>query len=1258
MKNVEEFSQIISAIEHASREELKELAIIRRALLNNAGKITEKSSKDTGGLTVRRSLSQRTSYSENEKKLPKNDAGNDKKERRKSTNNTNEKINHKNENSGDKKVRSSVKKSRFNVSDNDNIVTISEFRRNERQKNEKIKQQSGHKNRITRINSGTNLAGNRAPAARDSAAKNSDPQAEGQSNRDANGRFKSRTESGDASAAQQEKNARRAEHKQQQGFYRSLTSMMKSATETNSDAMSSGTDIAGTAAGGPLWMMGKGMYDISAEVGKNVVSLKNFMQGKTEGNAALKIEPPVTHPPVTAAAKQPPAVGKPKSADGYKSAQQAKAVQVTQEQTKILAANDDRIISGLDDVRDEIKKLAHASGGKDGGLLDSLIPGRRKRRSRGRKRGALTAAAGALDTAGDLLPDGKKKPHGEKTRPEPKKKSLLTKAMEALKGGKKAATVAGAGAAAATAATGATVLASTKAAGEAAAKEGAKAATDTAGKVAAKEGIAVSEKAAAAAAEQTAEKGGLKVAGKVAGKTALKAIPLVGTAIGAGMDAYEGFHDTDGQKKAFGLKENQAVSGRQKGEYTAANVLNMGGLLSGGAGLLAKGASALGMDGAAKALTFDTGDIAKGLDSGLSKVGDVFTSFSTSAVSAYDKLTGTSAEQTKAITDGTEKTVTAINRLGSQLQGGTWGEDGVGAQGKSTADYADVAKNSIGAGLNIGGANAKTRSFRNNNFGNLNFVGQEGASLEAKNAKGEARFAKFNTPEEGFRALANQLTSYSEGTSKAAGYKKLNTVEDIIKLYAPQSENDTSNYVDSLSKKLGVKSNQQLDLKDPKVMTQMMRGIATIEGGNPQVTNDFMMNAIGHNENGKWVGGKFSDESLKSVNEARTKQGLAPVAADSLYSAGDKVKVTPGAAAPAAATAVPATPAAAPAVVVNAPAAPTGSQVAAAAAKSDKDKPAAGLTDKIRQSASSAWGGVKGLNQWADGKLQGAAESLGVEGLARNRPTSGLSLPAGDSLPAGLQLAALSPGQIATRSRPVATSGVSFGRARVRPNSATSGSVVNAAKEQVINRAMAADSAPAQPAAEAGFFDRMMGGAMDGVKAVGSAVMPALGDTFSQTLGGFSGNDMISGVLGQAGISDPGILRAVSPLTSKAGGFLDSGIESLASAGQSFFTGGSASPARSAPQQPLLSHPAQIPNVTDLGASGMRPMMKGDSAGQDSDMLKELKAMRTQLEALLGVTKKKGEEAPDKVVNTAQPAPRQSSSLSISDPALNELLRD
>jgi len=185
----------------------------------------------------------------------------------------------------------------------------------------------------------------------------------------------------------------------------------------------------------------------------------------------------------------------------------------------------------------------------------------------------------------------------------------------------------------------------------------------------------------------------------------------------------------------------------------------------------------------------------------------------------------------------------------------------------------------------------------------------------------------------------------------------------------------------------------------------------------------------------------------------------------------------------------------------------------------------------------------------------------------------------------------------------------------------------------------------------------MLGGAMDGAKAVSASIMPAVSDTFSQTLGGFSGNDMVSSVLDQAGITDPGMLRTISPLTSKAGSWIDSGTESLASAGKSYLSGGSAAQTRPA-QQPLLNHPAQIQNVTDLPRSGMRPMMSGDTSNHDQDMLKELKGMRTQLEALLGVTKKKSDTAPDKVVNTAQPAPRTSSTLSINDAALNELLQD
>ena len=54
-----------------------------------------------------------------------------------------------------------------------------------------------------------------------------------------------------------------------------------------------------------------------------------------------------------------------------------------------------------------------------------------------------------------------------------------------------------------------------------------------------------------------------------------------------------------------------------KTEYTAANILDMGGLVSGAAGLLSSGASAIGLDGVAKALDFDTSDIAKLIDKGV-----------------------------------------------------------------------------------------------------------------------------------------------------------------------------------------------------------------------------------------------------------------------------------------------------------------------------------------------------------------------------------------------------------------------------------------------------------------------------------------------------------------------------------------------------------------------------------------------------------------------------------------------------------------
>ncbi len=68
---------------------------------------------------------------------------------------------------------------------------------------------------------------------------------------------------------------------------------------------------------------------------------------------------------------------------------------------------------------------------------------------------------------------------------------------------------------------------------------------------------------------------------KAVGKGALRAIPLVGTVAGGIYDAVTGWNDTEAQRRAFGLKSGQDPSFQQKAAYTLANVLDMGGLVSG-----------------------------------------------------------------------------------------------------------------------------------------------------------------------------------------------------------------------------------------------------------------------------------------------------------------------------------------------------------------------------------------------------------------------------------------------------------------------------------------------------------------------------------------------------------------------------------------------------------------------------------------------------------------------------------------------------
>lgn len=112
------------------------------------------------------------------------------------------------------------------------------------------------------------------------------------------------------------------------------------------------------------------------------------------------------------------------------------------------------------------------------------------------------------------------------------------------------------------------------------------------------------------------------------------------------------------------------------------------------------------------------------------------------------------------------------------------------------------------------------RGIRNNNPGNLNYVGQEGATKEDGP---NGRFAVFRSAEEGLRALANQLRMY--------GSRGINSVRAIISKFAPPSENNTQAYIGSVSKGLGIGADAALDLNDPRVLQGLMGAIIKVENG-------------------------------------------------------------------------------------------------------------------------------------------------------------------------------------------------------------------------------------------------------------------------------------------------------------------------------------------------------------------------------------------------------------------------------------------
>ncbi|WP_374417468.1 hypothetical protein [Klebsiella quasipneumoniae] len=154
---------------------------------------------------------------------------------------------------------------------------------------------------------------------------------------------------------------------------------------------------------------------------------------------------------------------------------------------------------------------------------------------------------------------------------------------------------------------------------------------------------------------------------------------------------------------------------------------------------------------------------------------------------------------------------------------------------QSNGELSDTAAGSRRAVAGGGEASADgPRGVRNNNPGNLEasssnpWIGQTGS---------DGRFAKFETPEHGIRALGRNLISYQR--------QGIDTVGEIINRWAPPSDNnDTAAYIKAVCAQLGVTANQPLDASNPDTLQALCAAIIKHENGTQPYSSDQLSTGV------------------------------------------------------------------------------------------------------------------------------------------------------------------------------------------------------------------------------------------------------------------------------------------------------------------------------------------------------------------------------------------------------------------------------
>lgn len=125
-----------------------------------------------------------------------------------------------------------------------------------------------------------------------------------------------------------------------------------------------------------------------------------------------------------------------------------------------------------------------------------------------------------------------------------------------------------------------------------------------------------------------------------------------------------------------------------------------------------------------------------------------------------------------------------------------------------------------------------------NNPGNIRYDGTGWLGLDAP-PNDEKGFCRFVSVQAGCRAIAKVLLTYYEKHD-------LRTVEDIVRRWAPPSENDTPAYIEDVCARLHVRPYEIIDLMVDSTLSDLVAAMA-------------------HHETGEFIDKTIIDAAVRSV---------------------------------------------------------------------------------------------------------------------------------------------------------------------------------------------------------------------------------------------------------------------------------------------------------------------------------------------------------------------------------------------------------